>query len=41
MVDYLNRVINEFPEIIMGGAVSPVAEGLFTVKPLEEKRAIA
>jgi hypothetical protein len=47
MVDYLKRVITEFPEVISGGATSPAADRLFTVrpeeesKPLEEKRAIA
>jgi hypothetical protein len=47
MVDYLKRVITEFPEVITGGAASPAAEKLFTVRPeeeckhLEEKRAIA
>jgi hypothetical protein len=46
MVDYLKRVITEFPEVITGGAVSPAAERLFTVrateesKPLKKKRAI-
>jgi hypothetical protein len=43
MVDYLKRVITEFPEIISGGATTPSADRLFTVrpegksKPLEEK----
>jgi hypothetical protein len=47
MVDYLKRVITEFPEVITGGAASPASEKLFTLrpeeecKPLEEKRAIA
>jgi hypothetical protein len=47
MVDYLKRVITEFPEVVTGGATSPAAEKLFTVRPeeecepLEEKRAIA
>jgi hypothetical protein len=47
MVDYLKRVITEFPEVMTGGAVSPAAERLFTVRtadeitPLEQKRAIA
>jgi hypothetical protein len=47
MVDYLKRVITEFPEVISGGATIPAADRLFTVrsedeiKPLEEKRAIA
>jgi hypothetical protein len=46
MVDYLKRVITKFPEVITGGATSPAAENLFTVRPegecepLEEKRAI-
>jgi hypothetical protein len=47
MVDYLKRVITEFPEVTTGGATSSAAEKLFTVRPegecepLEEKRAIA
>jgi hypothetical protein len=47
MVDYLKRVITEFPEVITGGAASPAAEKRFTFrpeeecKPLEEKRVIA
>jgi hypothetical protein len=47
MVDYLKRVITEFPEEITGTASSPAAERLFTIRPdgesvpLEEKRAIA
>jgi hypothetical protein len=47
MIDYLKRVITEFPEEITGTAYSPAAERLFTVRPndesvpLEEKRAIA
>jgi hypothetical protein len=47
MVDYLKRVITEFLEVITGGATSPAAEILFTVRPegecepLEEKRVIA
>jgi hypothetical protein len=47
MVDYLKRVITEFPEEITGTASSPAAERLFTARPegesvlLEEKRAIA
>jgi hypothetical protein len=47
MVDYLKRVIMEFPEEITGTASSPAAERLFTIRPdgesvlLEEKRAIA
>jgi hypothetical protein len=47
MVDYLKRVITEFPEIISGGATSPAADRLFTVrpeeegKPLKERRTIA
>jgi hypothetical protein len=47
MVDYLKRVITEFPEAISGGATSPAADRLFKVRPeeegtpLEEKRAIA
>jgi hypothetical protein len=47
MVDYLKRVIAEFPEEITQTASSPSAERLLTVRPngesvlLEEKRAIA
>jgi hypothetical protein len=47
MVDYLKRVITEFPEVVSGGATSLATDRLFTVrleeesKPLEEKRAIA
>jgi hypothetical protein len=47
MIDYLKRVITEFPEEITRTASSPAAERLFTVRPndesvpLEEKRAIA
>jgi hypothetical protein len=47
MVDYLKRVITEFPEEITGTASSPAAERLVTIRPdgesvlLEEKRAIA
>jgi hypothetical protein len=46
MVDYLKRVITEFPEIITGTASSPAVERLFTIRPegesvlLEEKQAI-
>jgi hypothetical protein len=47
MVDYLKRVITEFPEEITGTASSPATERLFMIRPdgesvmLEEKRAIA
>jgi hypothetical protein len=47
IVDYLKRVITEFPEEITGTASSPAAERLFTVRPndesvpLGEERAIA
>jgi hypothetical protein len=47
MVNYLKRVITEFPQVITGGAVSPAADRLFTVRaeeernPLEEKWAFA
>jgi hypothetical protein len=47
MVDYLKRVITEFPEVITGGGASPAAEKLLTIrpeeecKPIEEKREIA
>jgi hypothetical protein len=47
MIDYLKRVIQDFPEEITGRATSPAADHLFTIrsekdsKTLEEKRAIA
>jgi hypothetical protein len=47
MVDYLKRVITEFPKVITGTASSPTIDRLFRVIPegesvlLEEKRSIA
>jgi hypothetical protein len=36
MVDYLKRVINEFPKIIVGIAVIPATDRLFTIRWDEE-----
>jgi hypothetical protein len=35
MVNYLKRVITEFPQVITGGDVSPAADSLFTVRAEE------
>jgi hypothetical protein len=38
MVDYLKRVITDLPETLMGGAVSPATERLFTVRAAGESK---
>jgi hypothetical protein len=37
MIDNLNMIINEFPELIVGTSVSPAVDRLFTVRPDEER----
>jgi hypothetical protein len=36
MVDYLKRVLGDFPEEITGSAPTPASEHLFDVRPDEE-----
>jgi hypothetical protein len=33
MIDYLKGVINDFPEIITGTAITPATTNLFDVRP--------
>jgi hypothetical protein len=36
-IDYLERIIDEFPELVVGTSVSPTVERLFTVRSDEER----
>ncbi len=36
MITYLKNIIEQFPEVINGKAMSPVAEHLFTVRDKKE-----
>jgi hypothetical protein len=38
MIDYLNGVLEDFPELITRSATSPDADHLFTVRPDDERK---
>jgi hypothetical protein len=40
MIDYLKRVINDFPEIITGTAITPATANLFDVRPEDERKVL-
>jgi hypothetical protein len=40
MIDYLKGVINDFPEIITGTAITPATNNLFDVRPEDERKVL-
>jgi hypothetical protein len=40
MIDYLKGVINDFPEIITGTAITPATTNLFDVRPDDERKVL-
>jgi hypothetical protein len=40
MIDYLKGVVNDFPEVITGTAITPATANLFDVRPKDERKVL-